>query len=90
MVYSKDYGRIWRYWLTNPDDLPEPDGWRIVKRINGCNVVINPVPPDRIKKLGNLVAVIAAAYVVLDAMDGRIDGIIHMCRVLAGVAGVHV
>jgi len=88
LVYSKSYARIWRYWLTNPDDLPDRDGWQIVRRINGCNVVIKPIPPNRLKQnFGNLVAVMAVCYLVLDGMDGKIDGIVHMCRILLHIHG---
>lgn len=50
LVYSKSYSRIWRYWLTNPDNLPDRDGWLLVKRINGCNVIQNPIPPRRLRR----------------------------------------
>lgn len=52
IAYSSDYGRIWRYWMYNPDDLPDHDGWILTRRHNGANVIIKrPIPPDRLKRL---------------------------------------
>ena len=88
--YSRSYRRLWRYWLTNPDNLPEPDGWMIVRRIAGCNVVVNPIPPDRLKKLGMVVALMACTYAGLDGMDGKFDHVVHWCRIAAEIVGTHI
>ena len=49
VVYSRNYGRIWRYWMFNPDGLPNDD-WIIAVRQNGYTKIIKkPIPPDRVK-----------------------------------------
>jgi hypothetical protein len=54
IAYSVSYGRIWRYWMFNPDDLPENDGWMLAQRRSGYTVVIQrPIPPDRLKRLSS-------------------------------------
>jgi hypothetical protein len=79
IVYSKNYRRIWRYWITNPDNLPEPDGWLLVQRVAGCNKVIkNPIPPDRLHKLGHLVA--AVALVALCSHSGHLLSVGHFIQ----------
>jgi len=52
IAYSVNYGRIWRYWLLNPEGLPDHDGWLLAQRRNGATVVIKrPIPHDKLKRL---------------------------------------
>jgi len=62
----------------------------IVKRVAGCNVVVNPIPPDRLRKIGMIIAAAGMFYAMADGGDGKFDGVVHMCRLLADTIGFHV
>jgi hypothetical protein len=44
--WSMDYETAWNYWMYNPDNMPEPDVWKMFQVRGGSTIWMKkPIPP---------------------------------------------